>query len=134
MIFLQPGQSSSKAASIASDLMVDQRQQLRGLADEFLTISQEVLRCTNLTEHEIQVGDIVLIHQKPYWSLYSQRDVVQKELEEMATGVIWPSMSPWASLIILWKRMVESSFAWTIANSTKYQSLMLTLCLTLKRC
>ena len=57
---------------------------------------------TEITEHEIHVGDATPIRRRSYRIPYSRREVVKKELEEMlAAGVIRPSTSPWASPIVL---------------------------------
>ena len=96
------GSSAVNLEDVASNLMVQQQQQLQELMEEFPAIFRETPGRTTLTEHEIHVGDAAPIRQKPYRVPYSQRDVVKRELEEMmAAGVIQPSTSPWASPIVL---------------------------------
>ena len=87
---------------VTSNLTVQEQQQLQELMGEFPAIFRETPGRTTVTEHEIHVGDAAPIRQKPYRVLYSQRDVVKRELEEMmVAGVIRPSTSPWASPIVL---------------------------------
>ena len=81
--------SAVNLADGASNLTVQQQQQLQELMEEFPATFRETPGRTTLTEHEIHVGDAAPIQQKPYWVPYSQRDVVKQELEEMmAAGVI----------------------------------------------
>ena len=57
---------------------------------------------TTIIQHEIHVGDMALICQRPYRIPYSRRQAVKKELDEMlASAVIRPSTSPWASPTVL---------------------------------
>ena len=104
------GESSAvNLEDVTSNLTVQQQQQLQELMGEFPAIFRETPGRTTVTEHEIHVGDATPIRQKPYRVPYSQRDVVKRELEEMmATGVIRPSTSPWASPIVLVEKMVGS--------------------------
>ena len=53
-------------------------------------------------EHEIHVGEASPIHQKPYRVPYSRRELVKEELDKMLEAkIIRPSISPWASPIVL---------------------------------
>ena len=57
---------------------------------------------TNLVRHHVSVGDAIPIQQKPYRVPYAQRDLVKRELDLMLKAdVIRPSVSPWASPIVL---------------------------------
>ena len=57
---------------------------------------------TTIVQHSIHVGDAAPIRQRPYRIPYSRREMVKRELDEMlASGVIRPSTSPWASPIVL---------------------------------
>lgn len=81
--------SAMNLADVASNLTIQQQQQLQELMEEFPAIFRETPGRTTLTEHEIHVGDAAPIWQKPYRVPYSQRHVVKRELEEMmAAGVI----------------------------------------------
>ena len=57
---------------------------------------------TTIVQHSIHVGDAAPIRQRPYRIPYSCRKMVKRELDEiLASGVIRPSTSPWASPIVL---------------------------------
>lgn len=86
-------------------------------------------------KHYINVGDAVTVQQKPYQILYSQRELVKKELDCMLEArMVRPSTSPWASPIVLVpKNDGDVHFVWTTENSTSWSDLMLTPCIQLRR-
>lgn len=87
---------------VAPSLSSEQKQQLQQVMEAFLVVFQTMPGHTDVVEHEIHVGDAMLIRQRPYRILYSRRELVKKELDEtMAAGVVWPPISPWASPIVL---------------------------------
>ena len=91
-----------EAISKNAELTGLQQTQLSALFEEFPSVMKETPGRTTVVEHLITVGDVAPIRQKPYRIPYSQREVVQKELDKMLqAGVIRPSTSPWASPIVL---------------------------------
>ena len=92
-------------SKLAPDLSEVQWQQLGKLVKEFPQVFQDKPGRTNVAEHEIHVGNSPPIQQKPYRIPYSQRLTVQQEIEEMlAAGIVRPSVSHWASPIMLVKK------------------------------
>ena len=88
--------------SCGAELPAKQRRELHGVMMENSSIFHRSPGRTSLVEHEIHTGDIPPIRQKPYRIPYAKRELVKKELEEMLEAkVIRPSMSPWASPIVL---------------------------------
>ena len=88
--------------AVAPDLSEGQRLQLRYLIEETPSVFQSKPGRTTIVQHSIHVGDAAPIRQRLYRIPYSRREMVKRELDEMlASGVIRPSMSPWASPIVL---------------------------------
>ena len=85
-----------------SSLTEVQRAELQVVFQEFPEVFRLVPGRTSITEHSIYVGDSTPIRQKSYRIPYSQRELVETELDQMLQlEVISPSTSPWASPIVL---------------------------------
>ena len=80
-------------------------------------------RRTTLVEHTIH-AECAPIKQKPYRIPYSLRKKLKKELDDMLEArIIRPSLSPWASPVILIpKKMEVFEWKWTIVNSMPKQT------------
>ena len=88
--------------AVAPDLSEGQRQQLRYLIEETPSVFQSKPGRTTIVQHSIHVGDAAPIRQRLYRIPYSRREMMKRELDEMlASGVIRPSTSLWASPIVL---------------------------------
>ena len=107
-----------------AELPIDLPEHLRNLVSEELSVRQKVqlsktlnsysdcfmgpdgkLGRSNLFKHEIDTGSSHPIKQAPRRLGFAQQDVVVEELDKMlASGVIEPSDSPWASPIVLVKK------------------------------
>ena len=102
---LYPEASAAKEVdmdTIAPNLPDGQQRQLQDIMAEFPRVIEAKPGCTTIIQHEIHVGDTAPIRQRPYRIPYSRREAVKKELNEMlASGIIQPSTSPWASPIVL---------------------------------
>ena len=83
----------------------DQTSQLRSLVDEFsdvFALSDAELGCTGLIKHCIDTGSHPPIKQQPYRTPIIRRAVVSRMVDNMREqGIIKPSVSPWASPIVL---------------------------------
>ena len=67
----------------------------------FAVDNSELGRC-NLAQHSIDTGPVKPVRQLPYSNAWKQREIIQKEVSEMLEdGVISPSISPWASPVVL---------------------------------
>ena len=87
---------------VNEDLNENQYQELQSLCSDFQDVLQGKPRCTMLTEHSIPTGSSLPVRQAPYRLLYAHREWVKMEIESMLVdGVIEPSMSDWASPIVL---------------------------------
>ena len=89
----------------AAELSGEQREQLTELVTEFsdvFALDDSELGCTNLVQHFIDTGDSPPVRQRPYRIPMAHRETVNQMTEEMLErGVIQPSMSPWASPVVL---------------------------------
>ena len=57
---------------------------------------------TNVTTHRIDTGEVLPIHSSPYKIPQKLEEEVNKEIEKMLqSGIIRPSMSPWASPVVI---------------------------------
>ena len=87
---------------VNEDLNENQYQELQSLCSDFQDVLQGKPRCPMLTEHSIPTGSSLPVRQAPYRLPYAHRKWVRKVIEAMLVdGVIEPSMSDWASPIVL---------------------------------
>ena len=71
----------------------------------FAKTTKELGHC-DMAEHEIDVGDAKPIHQSPYKRAWNERVIIKEQVGDMLEQkIIKPSNSPWASLVILVRRM-----------------------------
>ncbi len=78
--------------------------QLRKLLEEYsdvFSLDDSELGCTNLVQHVIDTGDHPPIKQQPYRTPVLYREKIAKFADMEEQGVIHPSVSPWASPIVL---------------------------------
>ena len=89
----------------AVDLDVENAQQLSDLIDRYPDVfanSDLNLGSTDLVECNINTGDTAPIKQRPYRTPFLQRSVVEDHLTKLlAANIIRPSVSPWASPIVI---------------------------------
>ena len=95
-----------EALNLSSEkLSVEKQKQLRDLLDEFsdvFALSDAELGCTNLVKHSIDTGENRPFRRQPYRTPIVRREVISQMTEDMTKqGIIQPSMSPWASPVIL---------------------------------
>ena len=87
---------------LRSDMEEPKRIQLQEVLLSYPAVLATTPGRTNLVRHHVSVGDAIPIQQKPYRVPYAQRDLVKRELDLMLKAdVIRPSVSPWASPIVL---------------------------------
>ena len=92
----------SGTQELRSDMEEPKRIQLQEVLLSFPAVLATTPGRTNLVRHHVSVGDAIPIQQKPYRVPYAQRDLVKRELDLMLKAdVIRPSVSPWASPIVL---------------------------------
>lgn len=98
-----PTQTESvKDIAINPELSPDQRKEIDSILMEYADIFTDLPGRTNLVEHHIQTTTEIPIHQRPYRLPEAMKAVVRQELDKMlAQGVIEPSLSPWASPVVL---------------------------------
>ena len=91
-----------------TDLTDAQQTQLRSLVAEYrdiFALSPEELGRTGLVKHRIDTGDHQPIRQRPYRVSDTQRGIIEEHVTDMLNrGIIQPSVSPWASPIMLVKK------------------------------
>lgn len=87
------------------DLTDEQKKKLLDLLHKYAYVfshSDTDLGCTDLVEHEIDVGNAPPIRSKPYRSDRSTREELRTHIQDMLDAdVIEPSTSPWASPVLL---------------------------------
>ena len=84
------------------DLLTQQHaEDLRTLLNDFEDVLCSKPGKTTVAEHTIETGSAQPIHLAPYRLPHAYRDAVHQELVEMEqAGIIEPTSSPWAALII----------------------------------
>ena len=90
---------------IGSELNDDESEKLLALlvnyADCFAKDNSTLGRCT-FAEHSIDTADAAPIRQRPYNSAFKQREIIQKQVDQMIQdGVVEPTTGPWASPVVL---------------------------------
>ena len=88
-----------------SDLLTSQRQSMHTLLQENSGVfgsSIADLSSTLLVQHYIDTGNAKPIKQRAYRASHHHRQEIEKQVEEMlCNGIIEPSVSPWASPVVL---------------------------------
>ena len=70
--------------------------------DDVFALAEEDLGCTALDQHKIDTADHPPIKQYPRRTPFAQRAKIAAMISDMeAKGVVSPSISPWASPIVL---------------------------------
>ena len=91
-----------------STLTAAQKVQLQSLVNEYrdiFALSPEELGRTDLVQHRIDTGDHPPIRQRPYRVSDKQRGIIEEHVTDMLNrGIIQPSVSPWASPVVLVKK------------------------------
>ena len=99
---LDSGLSMGGKLLVNEDLDENKYQELQSLCSDFQDVLHGKPGCTMLTEHSIPTGSSIPVRQAPYRLPYAHREWVKKEIEAMLKdGVVEPSMSDWASPIVL---------------------------------
>ena len=79
--------------------------QLKALVSEFsdiFALSDSELGCTDVLQHHIDTGEHPPIKQQPYRTPAVRREKVSEMIDAMEKqGVVQPSVSPWASPVVL---------------------------------
>lgn len=91
-----------------STLTEGEQAQLRSLVAEYrdiFALSPDELGRTGLVQHHIDTGDNPPIRQRPYRVSEHQRGIIEEHVTDMLNrGIIQPSVSPWASPVVLVKK------------------------------
>lgn len=85
-----------------------QKQQLLDLINDFSGCfsTESKVRRTSVTKHRIPTDESARpVHQHPYRVVPTEREVIKRQVQEMLDDdVIQPSISPWASPVVLVKK------------------------------
>ena len=88
-----------------SALSSAEQSRLRELLQDYrdiFAIHPDELGRTNIVQHHIETGDHPPIRSRPYRVPYAQKETIEKHIEDMLhRNVIQPSVSPWASPVVL---------------------------------
>lgn len=85
-----------------TELPLRQQKELQQILESFPQVFDGAPGRAAVIEHVIHTGDNIPMQQKPYRIPYSQREWVRKEIDSMmGAGTIQPSVSAWASPIVL---------------------------------
>ena len=91
-----------------STLTPSEKAQLLSLINEYrdnFATSPEELGRTGLVTHKIDTGDQPPIRHRPYRVSHQQRTIIEEHVTDMLNrGIIQPSVSPWASPVVLVKK------------------------------
>ena len=81
---------------------LDQLKKLLIRSSDVFALNDNELGCTGLVKHTIDTGDHPPIKQPPYRAPVVYREKIEQTVADMqARGIVKPSMSPWASPIVL---------------------------------
>ena len=108
----------SNTPEINKELSQEQKKELEKLLNDFSDVLKAEPGRTTIAEHSLETGSATPIRQPPYRLPHAYREIIRKELEQMeAEGIIEPSLSEWASPIVLVKKKDNpSDFVLTIAS------------------
>ena len=81
---------------------------LKDLTRRYPDVFTDMLGETNVIQHRVKLTDDTPIRCKPYPLLYAMKEELRNEVDSMldSMGVVRPSTSPYASLIIMVKKKV----------------------------
>lgn len=108
-----PAQASSNDDQVPLDLSDstltdDEQSQLKSLVADYrdiFALSPAELGRTGLVKHSIDTGNNPPIRQRPYRVSDKQRGIIEEHVTDMLNrGIIQPSVSPWASPVVLVKK------------------------------
>ena len=89
----------------SSALSPDQQKRLKSLLNEYrdiFAVRPEELGRTNLVQHHIDTGDHPPLRSRPYRVPHAQKETIENHINDMLSrDVIKPSVSPWASPVVL---------------------------------
>ena len=96
------GNETWEQAKISEDLDENQRDEMKTLLLEYSDTMTDVPGRTDVVKHTVHTVSEMPMRQRPYSIPIAMRDTVQNEIGKMlASGVIEPSKSPWASPIVI---------------------------------
>ena len=95
-----------KDVHVNEDLSDEQKQDVEKLLKQYQNIFTGLPGHTSVIKHDITIMEgTVAIRQRPYCVPESQKAGVKKEIDwRLAQGIIQPSKSPWASLLVIVKK------------------------------
>jgi hypothetical protein len=94
---------------ISDHLSQQQKQEILELITEFTAVFSNEPGRTTLVQHHIETGNAVPHRQPPYRLPMAYREQVRRELDEMLDrGLIVPSVSEWASPIVIVRKKDNS--------------------------
>ena len=87
---------------ISDELTTSQKGKVRDLLKEFSDVFSGKPNLTHVTTQRIDTGEALPIHSSPYKIPQKLEKEVNKQIEKMLQlGIIRPSMSPWASPVVI---------------------------------
>lgn len=92
-------------------LLPQERATVSSLLMEYQDLFQEPgpEGCQLPVQHTIDTGDARPIAKRPYRVAYSQRQIIQQQLDDMLSkGIIQPSHSPWSAPVVLVPKKTDS--------------------------
>ena len=97
--------SKPSQPTLGNQLSETERAEIYMILEEFKDTMQDKPGRTSLTEHTIHTGSAQAVRLAPYRIPHAYRDAMIKELKEMEKdGIIEPSVSEWASPIVVVKK------------------------------
>ena len=87
---------------ISDELTTSQKEKVRDLLNEFSDVFSGSPNLTHVATHRIDTGEALPIRSSPYKVPQKLEEEVNKEIGKMLQlGIIRPSMSPWASPVVI---------------------------------
>ncbi|KAL6489213.1 hypothetical protein MHYP_G00029540 [Metynnis hypsauchen] len=107
---LQNTEMRAALVTYLSHLTEQQRSDILELVESFVSLFPDVLGCTSILEHDMDVGVTQPIKQQAYWVSPVKREILRREVNYLrANNLVEPSCSAWSSPCLLVNKPDDAS-------------------------